>query len=322
MTTSDPFSSAMMRQQLLRHQPLTAPLAQKRRSYLDFYGLAPLLTWAKCEWACTQSDDYEVLYQIWQPQQALSKGSFYLCHGYYDHVGLYGHLIALLLKEGYTVVAFDLPGHGLSSGPRASIISFDDYTQALFQVMTQTSDHLPQPLHLIGQSTGGAVVIDWWLRSPFAEQRPIQSSVLLAPLVKPYHWQRALLSYRLLSPFVTRLKRQFSCNSHNENFLRFLPSDPLQARYLMVDWVRALKNWIPEIEQADPIETPILILQGEGDETVDWRYNTALLKEKFPEAVIEYFPEARHHLVNESVMIRTQWQHKLQLFLQRFAESA
>ncbi|OPX54537.1 Lysophospholipase, alpha-beta hydrolase superfamily [Oceanospirillum multiglobuliferum] len=317
----DPFLSAALRQQLLNHQGLSKQLLQKQHSYLNFYGLSRLLALADYELSCLRSGQYEVVYQYWRPKQDFLKGSFYLCHGYYDHVGLYGHLMSTLLEAGYAVIAFDLPGHGLSSGARASIISFDDYTQALWQVVQQTEAKVPKPLHLIGQSTGGAVVIDWWLRSGFAEQVPIACSVLLAPLVKPLHWQRALLSYHLLSPFLTRLKRKFSCNSHNENFLQFLPSDPLQARYLMVNWVNALKLWIPEIEQADPISTPVLILQGEGDHTVDWRYNTALLKEKFPDATVEFFPEARHHLVNESVMIRTQWQRKLQLFLQRFAES-
>jgi alpha-beta hydrolase superfamily lysophospholipase len=41
-------------------------------------------------------------------------------------------------------------------------------------------------------------------------------------------------------------------------------------------------------------------VQGTGDTTVDWRYNTQAIARKFPRAHINTIPGARHHLVNES----------------------
>ena len=48
----------------------------------------------------------------------MTRGTVLICHGYFDYVGLYRHLIAHVLELGYAVLAYDLPGHGLSSGPR------------------------------------------------------------------------------------------------------------------------------------------------------------------------------------------------------------
>ena len=54
-----------------------------------------------------------------------------LVTGYLDHVGLFSDLIKTLLSQGYRVTTFDLPGQGLSSGPRAEVKSFTEYFSAL-----------------------------------------------------------------------------------------------------------------------------------------------------------------------------------------------
>ena len=339
---SEPFDAGMLRKALLQGRPiseqsleeqmpseclLTEHLCQQMQIYRSFYQLEKFsrqgCSSQGYQLGCVRAGDYEVVYQCWQPEMAgqtrghiQTKGTFYLIHGYYDHLGLYGHLIQALLAQGYAVVGLDLPGHGLSSGPRASIISFQDYTQALWQVIQATYQTTPQPYYLIGQSTGGAVAIDWWLNSTLPQEFDIEATVLLAPLVKPANWQQGLLSYYLLSPFIKRIRRGYSRNSHNESFLAFIQDDPLQPRYLAVDWVRALKNWIPCVEMSDPLSSRVLILQGEEDKTVDWRFNTQLLQQKFPQAEICFFPKARHHLVNESEDIRQCWLNRLWQFLQ------
>ena len=315
---ADPFQAEQLRHFLLA-EPVPDPqrICAIKRTYSDFYGLSRLPAQAH-RWGCVRSDRYEVVFQTFLPRLGAgetARGCFYLLHGYYDHVGLYTHLIRFLLEEGYEVVAVDLPGHGLSSGPRASIISFDEYSRALWQVLQLTSQQHTRPLNLIGQSTGAAVVTDWLLRSPFKEEFPIERAVLLAPLVKPWNWGQGLVSYYLLSPFINRLKRRFSRNSHDEHFLRFLRDDPLQPGYLAVDWVRALIRWIPAIEQADPVAAQCLILQGEEDRTVDWHFNTGLLAQKFPDSESCFYPQARHHLVSERADLRKLWMRDLSAWL-------
>ncbi len=317
---ADPFYASDLRKSLLAEvAPEKAVIEGIKRTYSDFYGLSRLPA-AEHLWGCVRSDTYEVVYQTFTPQLEEgedSRGCFYLLHGYYDHIGLYTHLIRFLLEEGYEVVAVDLPGHGLSSGPRASIISFDEYSRALWQVLQLTAQQRTKPLNLVGQSTGGAVIIDWLLRSPFKEEFAIDKAVLLAPLVKPWNWTQGLISFYLLSPFITRMKRRFSKNSHDENFLRFLKEEPLQYHYLAVDWVRALSRWIPAIEAADPVSANCLILQGEEDRTVDWKNNISTLQEKFPNVEVCRYPNIRHHMVSESEELRLQWMSGLRSFLQR-----
>src|SRR5690606_16869711 len=58
-------------------------------------------------------DGFDVAVQVWRPSPP--RGTLVLLHGYYDHMGLYRHLIRWALGQRLAVLAFDLPGHGLSS---------------------------------------------------------------------------------------------------------------------------------------------------------------------------------------------------------------
>src|SRR5690606_24679545 len=186
-------------------------------------------------------------------------------------MGLYRHLIDWALGENLAVLACDLPGHGLSAGPRASIEDFSTYQRTLHQLFAEAASlDLPQPWHLCGQSTGGAILLDFLL---LGEPRPEPgATILLAPLVRPRAWGLSKLSYHLVGPFRSQIPRRFSDNSGDADFLDFLRHrDPLQPRHLPTAWVGALARWIPRIEQAPRKPLSPLVVQGEADMTVDWR---------------------------------------------------
>ena len=176
--------------------------------------------------------------------------------------------------------------------------------QALFD--EASSLQLPQPWHLCGQSTGGAIVIDHLLIH--GNDSPAQGqSILLAPLVRPRGWGFSKLSYSLFSPFVKGIERRFSENTNDPDFLPFLLSDPLQPRRLPTAWVGALAKWIKRIEAAPRSTRSPLIVQGDGDMTVDWVHNLEVLNDKFDKPKIFMLGEARHHLANELPMLREQY---------------
>lgn len=239
--------------------------------------------------------------------QANAKGTALIMHGYYDHVGIYGSLIEFCLQQGWNVFTFDLPGHGLSSGERASISDFKEYDDVFCAALAQTqklqqfSAGQKQPLHVFGQSTGGAIIINYLLTRQLQQQdSPFTTINLLAPLVRPTDWNRAKLMHSLLKPFVKQIKRTFSNNSSDVLFLRFIAEqDPLQPLALSVRWVGALKKWVKMIEACAPLNLDVNIVQGDSDETVEWRHNMPLLLEKFPQRNLLMVKGGRHHVVND-----------------------
>jgi len=289
--------------------PLSArqPLSTQAQAYQRFYGLdLPARKEAPQRWLGRfEAAGYQLVGQVWQP--AAPVATLVLLHGFYDHMGLYRHVIDWALDQDYAVIACDLPGHGLSGGERASIGDFADYQQVLLALFEQgRALDLPQPWHLCGQSTGGAIVIDHLLYG--GGQSPAQGKViLLAPLVRPRAWRWSKLSYRLLRPFVNGIARRFSENSNDPTFLPFLQADPLQSRRLPTAWVGALVEWVKRIEAAPASMRCPLIIQGQSDMTVDWPHNLKVLQEKFAAPQILLIPEARHHLVNELPAIRQRY---------------
>ncbi|MFT5592012.1 MAG: alpha-beta hydrolase superfamily lysophospholipase [Oceanicoccus sp.] len=230
-----------------------------------------------------------------------AKGTVLLVHGYYDHVGLYHHIIEHCLSQGYSVFSYDLPGHGLSSGERAAIQSFRQYDDVFCAALNWVQKELPSPLVVIGQSTGGAVIINYLLsRSINKTNNPFANVFLMAPLVRPVDWTISKLFFYLAKPFVKQLKRQFAQNSHNLDFLSFIStSDPLQPLFLKTNWVGALKKWIRFIEASTPVDLEIHVIQGTQDGTVDYRHNMLVLEEKFSGFDVTFVEQGRHHLANE-----------------------
>ena len=281
------------------------PLSAEAQAYQRFYGLDFSTRNVRSGLGRFQVDGYEVVSQFWWPERA--KATLFVFHGFYDHTGLYRHVIEWALDQGFAVIACDLPGHGLSSGERASIRDFAEYQDTLQGLFNEAQSlELPQPWHLCGQSTGGAIVIDHVLNAGVSS--PAQGQViLLAPLVRPRAWGWSKFSYYLLKPFVKGIARRFSENSNDPEFLPFLQADPLQPLRLPTAWVGALARWIKRVEAAPASPRRPLIVQGQADMTVDWEHNLEVLRGKFDRPQVLMLPEARHHLANEVPALRGEY---------------
>ncbi len=247
---------------------------------------------------------YNIAVQYWLPP--MSTGTVFVVHGYFDHAGLYGHLIEYLLNRNLAVVAFDLPGHGLSDGEQVSIASFDHYVEVFDAILVRAEAHLPKPWHSVGQSTGGAIILKHLLQEP-ADRHLFADIAILAPLLRPRHWQGNRLVYMLIHRFMSRMTRKFQANSGDAAFLEFLANkDPLQARHIPLLWIGAMKRWTEEFHALPVSAHPVHIIQGDQDTTLDWRYNLKQFRHKLPNANIHIINGARHHMVNECAPLRSQ----------------
>ncbi|HSX71219.1 MAG TPA: alpha/beta hydrolase [Pseudomonas sp.] len=301
-----PFQPERLRADLRPLAAATVPMPDEVLAYQRYYGLdLPQHGAVRSRLGRFSCDGLELVAQLWLPPEP--KATLILLHGYYDHMGLYRHVIDWALGLNLAVLACDLPGHGLSAGARASIDDFSAYQRTLQCLFAEAASlDLPQPWHLCGQSTGGAILLDFLL---LGEKRPEPgATILLAPLVRPRAWGLSRLSYHLIGPFRSQIPRRFSENSSDAEFLEFLRNhDPLQPRHLPTAWVGALARWIPRIEKAPPSPLRPLVVQGEQDMTVDWRHNLRVLQGKFDQPEVLRIPGARHHLANESEGVRREY---------------
>ena len=285
--------------------PVPSTLAVER--YRQFYGIdfEKQFPDVVASLGIVKSAGYDIVTHVFQHSHA--RATLFVFHGLYDHVGIYDKPIRFFLEQGYSVVAYDLPGHGVSSGQLVAVKNFYRYRQVLTSVCAALKNQLPMPWHALAQSTGGAVLIDAMLHESDEHPYPFAKTVLLAPLIRPKNWERNRQVHSIVSRFVDYIPRKFTENSHDPEFLRFLREDDvLQSRYLSAHWVGALKRWVPRIEAATRSDHPIFVIQGQQDSTVDWEHNLNVLHQKFPRLEVFYLPAMRHQVVNETEAIRNE----------------
>lgn len=255
-----------------------------------------------------ESGPYKIVCQYFASSADEPRGTAVLLHGYFDHAGIYGHLIQHCLQLGFSVIIFDFPGHGLSAGPVATIASFREYNQAFSDCLVAAQKQgVTGPWTAIGQSTGGAIIIDSILDGSLPDEPAFQQYLLLGPLLRPRRWLKSKLFFSISRWFVAASPRKFSFNSHDQEFLRFLrEDDSLQSKFLLRDWILAMIDYQRRFAKAANSDKKLHIIQGTGDGTVDWEYNLPKLMEKFPASKSYWIKDARHHLINESPEYRDQ----------------
>ncbi len=101
-----------------------------------------------------------------------------LVHGYGDHGGRHTWFGEDMAARGYAVYAYDLRGHGQSTGTRGQIKRFDDYLDDTALFLDEVRRRQPgKPLVLLGHSLGGLIC------ARFAEERPcdVRALILSSP---------------------------------------------------------------------------------------------------------------------------------------------
>lgn len=295
-------TAEILRAQLRPFGTLPVSRSAEYKHYCQYYGIdfSAGSDAVQHQFGAVQSGKFTLAVQLWT--QADAHQTVLLLHGLYDHTGLYSKLIAYGLEQGFNVLMFDLPGHGLSSGEPAIIDDFGDYAQSIDDVLTAVD--LPAvPLWVMGQSTGCAALIEFSRRYRW----PFSHAVLLAPLVRPAHWFLVRTAHRLLCRFRSTVRRGFANNSSDAQFLTFIRRDPLQPTQTSLRWIAALRRWLQGLDIADLNVGPVLVIQGDSDNTVDWRYNVPVVQTLFPGSEVHTIVGAGHQLANESKPIRERY---------------
>jgi lysophospholipase len=239
---------------------------------------------------------------IWKPAE--SKATVVILHGYLNHCGQFKHIARNLLENGYSVAAYDMVGHGLSTGKRGDIDNFSDYQQAIEDFKTVAETITSGPFHLIGFSTGGAIAVEHMLTG---KDVGFEKIILCAPLIRSAGWKASKVGVDLYSKFADSIPRVARKNCSNEEYLKFNKTkDVLHLANVPFNWVRAMHRWNEWILDFSPSQGNVLLIQGTKDTTVSWKYNMKFLEEKFPNVKIEMVKDAGHELFNESPEYRQQ----------------
>jgi alpha-beta hydrolase superfamily lysophospholipase len=238
-----------------------------------------------------------------------------LGHGYLSHGRSNQLVIDFFLDKGYTILVWDLPGHGLSWGQPGTIDDFMQYAWAFDAVLTHARQAQPaHALSFVGHSTSCAVFMTWqrelWYTGLSAlvgsastssgVAFPLDKVVLVAPLVRTWLYELSVFGWRVGRWFIKELKPRTTAGSHRPGYSDEFFEDPLTVKRMPVSWIEPFREWELRTRTWEPDPLPLLILQGTSDTALDWRYNIHFLTSAYPEARVELIDGAWHCLLEEA----------------------
>lgn len=198
-----------------------------------------------------------------------------------------GRLLApygrMLHKQGYDVVAPDLPGYGLSVAP-PELLSYDAWVDCVVDLAAAETKRTNRPVVLFGMSIGGYLAYLAAAKSQHVDEANIAGvmATTLAdprlPIVRDQFARHPLLN-RMLSPFLplvasafgdVRLPIRWFANmrriANHPEACRLLASDPVGGgNRVSISFMQSLLSIAPTIEPEQFDACPVLLVQPGAD---------------------------------------------------------
>lgn len=249
-----------------------------------------------------KTEDGMMLYeQTWLPDGD-PRGVICLIHGLGEHSTRYEHVAQYYTTKGYIMTAFDLRGHGKSSGQRGHYPSLDAAMDDIDGFIKDTATKYPGlPAFLYGHSLGGVMVINYALRKKNTLTAVIATSPGLATGEKVAAWKLSLgkLLYSVVPTFSMPNGLDVDNISQDRSVVEMYKTDPLvhdkvTARFGL-DFINA-GSWA--IEHANEFTLPLLLMYGTDDHIVSGDA-IRLFASKTPTVTYHEWLGSFHELHNE-----------------------
>lgn len=233
------------------------------------------------------------------------RGTVLLQHGYGEYaerfVDRYDRFIPTLLDRGFDVYAFDLPGHGWSSGQRGTV---DVLAAAEIHRAAKNALAARGPVLLYGHSLGGLITAHTLVDDPSGVSGAVLSSAAL-PLDTGW-WLRSIanvLSAIAPTAPVPLRRAPTSSLARDPGNAEIIAADPLMYRGGLTNRTAhtALRTVMDVWRLAPQCMTPALILHGTADLSTDPKGSERLAAHLAgPDVALELVPDGRHELLNDT----------------------
>lgn len=176
--------------------------------------------------------DQLLFFQGWLPEK--SNGTLVITHGQAEHSGCYHRLVEGLKDLNWTILAWDLRGHGRSQGKRGYAAHFNDYVLDFEKFLSDAAPQYQQmnkPFVVLGHSMGGLIQEKTFLGSPLPK---ITAQVLSSPLfglavqVPVWKDKASRFIYKVLPEVTMGNELKYSQLTRDPEIQKEYDSDPLR----------------------------------------------------------------------------------------------
>ncbi|MBD3226862.1 MAG: alpha/beta fold hydrolase [Candidatus Lokiarchaeota archaeon] len=238
-------------------------------------------------------------------------------HGMAAHSEYYVLIADQLINSGVSIYALDLKHHGLSSGKKGDLKSFNEINLQLneFIKMVKSKNENIQ-IYLMGISMGGVIAINYSVEFP----ESIDGLILMAPGVKT-EFKLSFLDILKLpiyliiylvnkSKLIINIAERAAVGTRNPLRLDYQNNDELRISKVSLRYILNLNSYKKKaFKNAANVQHPLIIFQGTEDKLVSYEGVKSFF-EKLPikdKTFIE-LEGAYHSLYSDPSMIKEGWQ--------------
>jgi len=225
------------------------------------------------------------------------RASVLLVHGLGEHSGRWEHVGGRFADHGLDTYAFDLRGHGLSTGNRLDVERWSDFLDDV-ESMIEWARFPGRPLVLYGHSLGGLLCTTYaQSERPQPDLLVLSAPALAASL--PSLLQPVVKILARVAPKIrVRTPVKGEQLSRDPGIARAYFADPLVETKVTVRFgAISLAAMRAALEHLDDIGLPLLVIHGGADTLVPTASSAPL--GELPLAEREVFANLRHELHNE-----------------------
>ena len=215
---------------------------------------------------------YKISSQIWETKNP-PKSVIVLVHGLGEHSGRYStHFADYFSNEGFSILTFDLPGHGKSGIKRGHIEQYEDFNKLLSAGISYAKLIYPSlPIFLYGHSLGGLIVLDYSIQIIPVINGVIASAPVLDvnEPIPPVKLALAKIMNKIFPSFTLDSGLNRNMLSSDKSVIERYNADPLVHGHTSSRMgMYIIEKGVFVRENAEEVSLPTLVMVGSAEEIV------------------------------------------------------
>lgn len=247
-------------------------------------------------------DGLKLFFQCWQPE-AKSRAVICLIHGFQEHSSRYAHVAKYLTENGFTLLTFDLRGHGKSEGRRGHIPSYEALLDDISILEKEAQQRFPgKKIFLYGHSLGGNLALNYVLRRQPKIDGVIATGTWLKLAYDPSPLKIALA--RIMNKLIPSLTSPSGLDtkavSKDPAMVRAYENDPLiHNRISAHTYLSIVEAGKWALSHAGEFTFPLLIMHGGDDRITSAAASREFANQVSGNCTYKLWPGLYHEIHNE-----------------------
>lgn len=250
-----------------------------------------------------KTEDKKTLFaRCWQPEND-SKNTVLFIHGLGEHSGRYERWAELFVERGFNFMAFDLRGHGKSTGKHGHAASLDVILDDIQLVADHTRELFKETkLILYGQSMGGNLALNYIIN----RNQPVNALVITSPWLRLTKEPSDLILY--FSGLGSKIFPSFTLGnglnskdfSHNPDTIKDFVNDPFNHNRISFRLFTILfRSGYHALRNVYKINYPFLLMHGSDDQITSPKASENYVMNTSDRTQFKLWKGAYHELHNE-----------------------